>query len=66
MRLLLAHRDRQAKLRADAVEWHDLDLVLCTSTGRPIRQRNTHRSWTRILKQAGVGIAACTTCGTRS
>jgi hypothetical protein len=34
--------------------WDDHDLVLCTQTGRPLSQRNAHRSWTRILARAGV------------
>lgn len=32
----------------------DRDLVLSTRNGRPVGQRNAHRSWTRLLKQAGV------------
>lgn len=52
--LLRAHRGRQDRERADAIAWDDPDLVLCTATGRPINQRNAHRSWTRMLEQAGV------------
>jgi integrase len=52
---LRVHRKAQERERADAAGWHDLDLVITTKTGRPVSHRNAHRSWTRILKNAGVG-----------
>lgn len=34
--------------------WEDHDLVHTINVGRPVGQRNAHRSWTRIVKAAGV------------
>jgi integrase len=52
--ILREHCRKQEQERAGASAWEDNDLVICTRTGRPVSQRNAHRSWTRILAQAGV------------
>jgi hypothetical protein len=44
----------------DRREREDLSAV----AGRPISQRNAHRSWTRILTEAGWSIGAFITCVT--
>ena len=54
VQVLRVHRAAQEAERAAAVYWEDHGLVFTTRTGRPISQRNAHRSWTRILKRAGV------------
>jgi integrase len=51
---LRSHREEQDQERMAAAVWEDHDLVLCTQTGRPLSQRNAHRSWARILARAGV------------
>jgi integrase len=51
---LLDHRERQERERATATEWDPCGVVISTRTGRPVGHRNAHRSWTRILKNAGV------------
>jgi integrase len=52
--LLARHRTEQEKLRADAIYWEDHGLVFTTRTGRPLSQRNVHRTLARILERAGV------------
>jgi integrase len=52
--LLARHRTEQEKLRADAIYWEGHGLVFTTGTGRPLSQRNVHRTWARILERAGV------------
>ena len=53
VQVLRVHRAAQQAERA-AVYWEDHGSVFTTRTGRPISQRNAHRSWTRILERAGV------------
>lgn len=52
--VLRLHRAEQERKRVEVAYWEDHDLVLSTRNGQPISQRNAHRSWTRILVQAGV------------
>jgi integrase len=52
--VLREHRRSQDKECADAVYWEDHDLVHTTNVGRPVGQRNAHRSWTPIVRAAGV------------
>jgi len=54
VKVLREHQGAQARERAEAVWWEDHDLVTCTRTGRPVGQRNAHRSWTRIVASADV------------
>jgi integrase len=54
VRVLRTHRAAQNAERKLAVYWEDHDLVFTTNTGRPVSHRNAHRSWTRIVRKAGV------------
>ncbi len=48
------HQEEQERQRAAAEVWNDRDLMICTRNGRGVNQRNAHRSWTRMVKRAGV------------
>jgi integrase len=48
------HQREQYQERESVVYWEDHDLVYTTGVGRPVGHRNAHRSWTRIVKAAGV------------
>ncbi len=52
--LLRRHRAEQDRQRVESVVREDRDLIITTRNGRPVSQRNAHRSWTRILERAGV------------
>ena len=52
--VLVAHRREQELERAAAVDWEDWGLVIATRTGRPVNHANARRSWSRILRTAGV------------
>lgn len=47
------HRQLEGRLAAGA-DWCDLDLVFCTSSGRPLDAGNVRRSLRRLCEQAGV------------
>lgn len=53
-RALTAHRANQERERAAAPQWDERGFVISTRTGGPVGHRNAHRSWTRIVKAAGV------------
>ena len=46
------HRKAQAARRLAATEWHDFDLIVCTSKGTPINPNNVSRSFEAIAKRA--------------
>jgi integrase len=54
VQVLRLHKAAQDAERKSAVYWEDHGLVFTTNTGRPVSHRNAHRSWTRIVKNAGV------------
>ena len=52
---LRLHKDRQAFARAKVGElWADLDLVVATGAGGPLRSANVTRAFGRIVERAGV------------
>lgn len=51
---LVAHRDRQAFVRAAAGEsWREQDLVFASTIGTPLQPRNTLEAWYKLLERAG-------------
>lgn len=51
---LKEHRKVQNARRLAAAEWHDYDLIVCTSKGTPINPNNVSRSFERVVRIAGV------------
>jgi integrase len=51
---LKEHRASQLEGRLKAPEWHDHDLIFCTSHGKPIHPRNIGRTLDRLCQVAGV------------
>lgn len=51
---LKEHRSRQLERRLASPEWHDHDLIVCTSRGTPINPNNVSRSFERLVLIAGV------------
>jgi integrase len=54
-RVLVEHRDQQAKERLDAYDaWHDFGLVFPTTVGTPIEPRSLNRHFDGIRRRAGL------------
>lgn len=51
---LKEHRSRQLERRLASSEWHDHDLIVCTSKGTPINPNNVSRSFERLMIFAGM------------
>lgn len=51
---LKTHRKEQAARRLAAAEWHDNDLIVCTSKGTPINPANVRRSFDLLVNRAGL------------
>jgi integrase len=51
---LKAHKKRQAEQQLAAADWRDHDLIVCTSLGTPVNPGNVSRSFSAILKRAGL------------
>ncbi len=52
--LLKDHRKSQTERRLAASEWHDFDLIVCTSKGTPINPNNVSRSFEVLVKRASL------------
>ena len=51
---LREHRVVQLEHRLGATEWHDHDLIVCTSKGTPINPNNVSRSFSALLQRTGL------------
>lgn len=51
---LRAHKKAQNAIRLAADEWEDHDLVICTAKGTPVNPNNVSRSFSALIKAAGV------------
>lgn len=49
------HARQSAHRLTAGADWHDLDLVISTRTGRPIHPRNFRRDFARLTERAGLG-----------
>ena len=51
---LQQHRSIQVERRLASADWHDHDLIICTSKGTPYNPTNVRRSFDLIVKRAGL------------